>query len=45
MLRDTAILRNDNYHESTDTPATLDFGRKAKVVTGAREIIREFARG
>ena len=45
MITDTAPFRNDNYHESTDTPATLDYGRMARVVTGAREIIREFAGG
>ena len=32
MITDTAFLRNPNYHEGTDTPATLDYERMAEVV-------------
>jgi hypothetical protein len=34
MLTDTAFLRNDNYHEKTDTPDTLNFSIMADVITG-----------
>ena len=45
MITDTAPFRNDNYHESSDTPETLDFARMARVVTGTREIIRDLVSG
>ncbi len=45
MITDTAPFRNDNYHESSDTPGTLDFGRMARVVMGTREIIRDLVGG
>jgi hypothetical protein len=32
MITDTAFLRNPNYHEATDTPATLDYERMAEVI-------------
>lgn len=35
MLTDTSFLRNDNYHEASDTIDTLDFRRMAEVVNGA----------
>ena len=34
MITDTAFYRNPNYHQITDTPETLDYGRMALVVTG-----------
>ncbi|MDX5347512.1 MAG: M28 family peptidase [Hymenobacteraceae bacterium] len=34
MITDTAFYRNKNYHKLTDTLATLDFNRMAKVVDG-----------
>lgn len=34
MVTDTAFYRNPNYHEPTDTPATLDYARMAEVVRG-----------
>ena len=34
MVTDTAMLRNGNYHELTDTPDTLDYHRMAIVVRG-----------
>jgi Zn-dependent M28 family amino/carboxypeptidase len=33
MITDTAFYRNPNYHQVTDTPDTLDYGRMADVVT------------
>lgn len=45
MITDTAPFRNDNYHEDSDTSETLDFARMARVVTGARAIIRDLAGG
>jgi hypothetical protein len=32
MLTDTSFYRNNNYHEASDTPDTLDYGRMASVV-------------
>lgn len=32
MVTDTSFFRNANYHQKTDTPETLDFGRMAAVV-------------
>lgn len=32
MITDTAIMRNKNYHASTDTLNTLDLGRMAKTI-------------
>jgi Zn-dependent M28 family amino/carboxypeptidase len=34
MLTDTSFLRNPHYHLPTDTPATLDYERMAKVTLG-----------
>ncbi|MEN8164839.1 MAG: M28 family peptidase [Acidobacteriota bacterium] len=34
MITDTAFFRNPNYHQTTDTPDTLDYERMADVVTG-----------
>ena len=34
MITDTSFYRNENYHEKTDTPDTLDYGRMAEVVKG-----------
>jgi len=34
MITDTSFLRNPNYHKSTDTLATLDLARLAKVIDG-----------
>lgn len=34
MITDTAFMRNHNYHEATDTPDTLDYGKIAQVVRG-----------
>ena len=34
MLTDTSFLRNPNYHQETDTPETLDYGRMTDVTLG-----------
>jgi len=38
MITDTAFLRNPNYHESTDTPDTLDYRRMALAVDGLYQV-------
>ncbi len=43
MVTDTALLRNANYHEPTDTPDTLDYRRMAAVTRGLVSFIRELA--
>lgn len=39
MITDTAFFRNPNYHQTTDTPETLDYGKMAKVVAGLAEYV------
>ncbi|MFO1524570.1 MAG: M28 family peptidase [Turneriella sp.] len=34
MVTDTAFMRNKNYHEQSDTPDTLDYGKIVEVVRG-----------
>lgn len=34
MITNTAFFRNENYHQPTDTPDTLDYERMAEVVKG-----------
>jgi hypothetical protein len=43
MITDTAPFRNPNYHEPTDTPDTLDYGRLARVVTGLEVVVGNLA--
>jgi Zn-dependent M28 family amino/carboxypeptidase len=43
MITDTAPFRNPNYHEPTDTPETLDYGRLARVVEGVETVVRDLA--
>ena len=43
MVTDTALLRNPHYHESTDTPDTLDYPRLAIVTSGLISSIRRLA--
>ncbi|MBK5291143.1 MAG: M28 family peptidase [Acidobacteriia bacterium] len=42
MITDTAPFRNPHYHEPTDTPATLDYGRLARAVTGLESVVAKF---
>lgn len=44
MITDTALFRNPHYHESTDTPEKLDYGRMAQVVAGLAQVVRELAK-
>ncbi len=41
MVTDTALYRNPRYHEQTDTPDSLDYGRMARVVSGLLKILTE----
>ncbi len=43
MVTDTAFFRNANYHQPTDTPATLDYARLARVVVGLARTIETLA--
>jgi Zn-dependent M28 family amino/carboxypeptidase len=44
MITDTSFLRNPNYHEATDTPDTLDYGRIAEATIGVAGGIARLAR-
>ncbi|HKZ17533.1 MAG TPA: M20/M25/M40 family metallo-hydrolase [Geobacteraceae bacterium] len=44
MITDTAPFRNPHYHEPTDTPDRLDYGRMARVVAGLAQVVRELAK-
>lgn len=39
-VTDTALFRNDHYHEATDLPATLDFDALARVTDGLVPVVR-----
>jgi Zn-dependent M28 family amino/carboxypeptidase len=43
MVTDTAPYRNPHYHEATDTPERVDYGRMARVVAGLERVVRELA--
>jgi hypothetical protein len=45
MITDTASLRYPHYHQKTDLPDRLDFGRMARVVVGLERAIEEIAQG
>jgi hypothetical protein len=32
MITDTSFYRNENYHQKTDTPATLNYEKMSAVV-------------
>lgn len=42
MITDTALYRNPNYHETTDTPETLDYRRLADVVRAVYAAVGHF---
>jgi Zn-dependent M28 family amino/carboxypeptidase len=42
MVTDTAFLRNPHYHESSDTPDTLDYTRMAEVVRAMHAVAMQF---
>jgi hypothetical protein len=39
MITDTAFLRNQNYHQRSDTPETLNFKKMAEVVDGIAGVV------
>lgn len=43
MITGTAPFRNRNYHELTDRPDSLDYGRMARVVDGVARTVRALA--
>jgi Peptidase family M28 len=43
MVTDTALFRDPNYHELSDTPDQLDFERLGRVVVGLQATILELA--
>jgi len=43
MVTDTALLRNPNYHQPTDTVETLDYDRFTQAVKGLEGVIAELA--
>ncbi len=43
MVTDTAMIRNPNYHEPTDTPDTLDYRRLNLVTRGLVRIVTSLA--
>lgn len=45
MITDTAFFRNKNYHQSSDTPDTLNYGEMEKVVQAVVNAIRVLNKG
>jgi len=45
MVTDTAPFRYPHYHEPTDTPDKLDYGKMARVIAGLLETVRRLANG
>ncbi len=43
MVTDTAFYRSDHYHEPSDTPATLDMPRLARVTVGLAAVVERLA--
>lgn len=43
MVTDTAPYRNPHYHQASDTPDKLDYGRMARVVEGLAGVVKELA--
>jgi Zn-dependent M28 family amino/carboxypeptidase len=43
MLTDTALFRDPNYHQPTDTPERLDYERLARVTRGIEAVVRALA--
>jgi hypothetical protein len=40
MVTDTAIFRDPNYHEGSDTPDQVDYDRLSRVVEGMERVIQ-----
>ncbi|MBW2460374.1 MAG: M28 family peptidase [Deltaproteobacteria bacterium] len=45
MVTDTAPFRNPHYHEATDLPEELDYGRLARAVVGLERVVDDLAQG
>ncbi len=45
MFTDTAFYRNPNYHKSSDTPATLNYGYMAGLIAGLEPALTALADG
>jgi hypothetical protein len=45
MVTDTAPFRYPHYHEPSDTPGKLDYGRMARVVTGIGRVVDDLLIG
>jgi hypothetical protein len=43
MVTDTAPYRYPHYHEASDTPDRLDYGRTARVTAGIGRVIADLA--
>ena len=43
MVTDTAPFRYPHYHQVTDTPDKLDYGRMARVVAGLQHVVADLA--
>jgi hypothetical protein len=43
MVTDTALFRDANYHEASDTAEKLDYERLARVVLGLERVLEELA--
>jgi len=43
MITDTALFRNDHYHEATDRPETLDYERMSQATASIYAAIRSIA--
>ncbi|MET0790403.1 MAG: M28 family peptidase, partial [Polyangiaceae bacterium] len=43
LLTDTALFRDPNYHQPTDTPDQLDYPRLARVTRGIEAVVRDLA--
>lgn len=44
MVTDTAPFRNPHYHQPTDTPDRLDYGRMARVAGGLEQVVRNLTK-
>jgi Zn-dependent M28 family amino/carboxypeptidase len=45
MITDTPIFRNPHYHQPSDTPEHVDYGRLARVVDGLARVVGQAASG
>lgn len=43
MITDTAFYRNPNYHERTDTPATINYKKMEEIVLGLQLALQKLA--